>query len=408
MRSTPRVEAAARRYDDGADVRPADPAAALGDTPIRRNRRWPWVLLVLAIIAGGAWYAHLQRTDRAAATAAAAAVPAPPTILSSVEISRVAPQDLQAVVKLTGGLVPETQTTLGAQVAGTISAVTVKAGQRVTKGEVLVRFDTRDLAARLEQQKAAAQAAEAQVELTRATLQRTRALAKTGAQSDAALDTAKANADAAAANLAALRAQVTSAETSLDEATIVAPFTGTVSERLVDPGQAVGLNTKLLSLVDLDTMVVQAAVPTSASGRIKIGQTADIAIDGIEGRTFRAKVDRINPVAISGSRSIMVYLTLPNPDHLLRGGMFASGHIVTIDDPRGLAVPPSALRIDQQGTFVLKVVDGKLVRQPVTRDREWNGGQLVSLKSGIGAGDVVVSAPLPELQAGMSVNLQQD
>jgi RND family efflux transporter MFP subunit len=304
--------------------------------------------------------------------------------------------------------VPETQTTLGAGVAGTISTVTVKAGQHVTEGEVLVRFDTRDLAARLAQQKAAVEAAQAQLELARATLKRTWELAKQGVQAASALDTAKANADAAAANLAGLKAAVASAQTSLDEATVSAPFTGSVSERLVDPGQAVGLNTKLLSLVDLDTMVVQAAIPTSASARVKVGQTADIAIDGIEGRTFTATVDRINPVAISGSRSIMVYLTLPNAEHLFRGGMFATGRIVTVDDPHGLAIPPAAIRTDQDGTFVLKVSGGKLVRQPVTRDREWNGGQLVSVKSGLSDGDVVVSAPLPELQAGMSIKLQQD
>jgi multidrug efflux pump subunit AcrA (membrane-fusion protein) len=114
-------------------------------------------------------------------------------------------------------------------------------------------------------------------------------------------------------------------------------------------------------------------------------------------------VDRINPVANEGSRFIPVHIRLDNLDGRLWGGMFATGSILVREGAGLVALPATAIREDAEGRFVLKLEDGKLVRQPVESGPSWSGGRLVEILNGVAAGDTIVSAPLTELQPDAAV-----
>lgn len=382
----------------------APPPSEATPPPPRRRRRWPWLLLVLLVLGGLAAMVFL----RAPATTPdpVAVAPAERVMqLNPLEVATLAPQRLERMVRITGSLAPARQTALAAQVAGTIQTVSARPGDTVIEGQVLAQIDVTDLRVRLGQQRATMEATQAQLALAETQLASTRQLSDRGVSSQSALESAQSNVNALTAQVEALRAQVTSAEIALGNATITAPFAGMISARAIEPGQTVNVGSPTLTLVDLSEMEVQATAPLSAISAISRGQQATLAIEAFPGRSFEATVDRINPVAIEGTRSITVYLDLDNPEGLFRGGMFATGQVVIAALDDAIALPEAALRQDQQGDHVLKVVDGALVRQPIERGERWTTGNLVDIRSGLSAGDMVVVAPLPELAPGMRVAL---
>lgn len=320
--------------------------------------------------------------------------------LNSSEVITIAPERLTQMVRVSGPISPRRQAALTALVGGVVEAVNVRPGDEATEGDVLVQIDTRNLRIQLGQQRNTAEATRAQLVLAESQLERTRALIERGLSTSSGLEQAESNVAALRANLAALEGQVTAAEAALEDAAVTAPFTGIVSARSAEPGQAVSPGAPLLSIVDLSVLEMQGSAPVGVNTQIAPGQKVTVTIEGIAGRTFEGVVDRVNPVAIEGTRTIPVYITLENAEGLLRGGMFATGQIVVAERDDAIAVPAVAIREDAAGDYVLKLENGVLARQAVVRGESWNRGQMVEISEGLAEGDVVVSAPLPELNPG--------
>ncbi|UXN75304.1 efflux RND transporter periplasmic adaptor subunit [Devosia sp. A8/3-2] len=118
---------------------------------------------------------------------------------------------------------------------------------------------------------------------------------------------------------------------------------------------------------------------------------------------FTGIVDRVNPVAEAGTRSIKVYLTLDNPDGLLRGGMFVTGSIVVRQDEDVIAVPATAIQTRNEASYVLAVVDGVVQERPIEIGSEWPATTLVEARSGLAAGEVIVGTTLSGLSDGAAV-----
>jgi RND family efflux transporter MFP subunit len=129
-------------------------------------------------------------------------------------------------------------------------------------------------------------------------------------------------------------------------------------------------------------------------------------VQGLSNIDFQATVDRISPVAVEGTRSITVYLTLDNPEGQLRGGMFVTGRIVTASSSDALAVPSRALLGEEDARYVLAVEDGEIVRKDVEVAQVWARLDRVEIASGIEDGDTVVSMPLSGLEAGQPVAIE--
>lgn len=345
----------------------------------------------------------------------AAAPPPQPAAQAAAPQIELAPEDMATVVRtglrqvarVSGTMNPVRQSVVKAEVAGTIAEVTVRRGEAVRQGQVLARLDTVMLKARLNERLANLE----QVKAARAVLQRSNTNAQTlkqrGIVSDMASDQAQSNLNANAAQIAALEAQVAQARKSLADATIVAPITGEVGERWVNPGENVNVDARLFSVVSLEEIEVEALVPAREVPRLAIGQQVRLRVEGFGNDVFVGRIDRINPTVAPGTRAIPIFVILPNPDRRLKGGMFASGKVIIAQVDDTLAVPEKAVRQEDGATVVYALAGDTLVRRPVVIGLTETEDDQVEIRSGLNAGDQVLIAPFINLSEGMKARLTQ-
>lgn len=292
--------------------------------------------------------------------------------------------NLTVTVAATGNLQPTNQVDVGSELSGLITDVYVDNNDRVTKGQVLARLDTRAFVDAVNQRRAGLDSARAQVAQAQATVTQTRAnLARleevyriSGGKvpSKVELDTARADnlraiagVRTAQAAVAQAQALLSSDQTQLSRASIVSPVNGVVLSRQIEPGQTVAasLNAPVLFQIaeDLSQMQLEVKVDEADVGQVKDGQRATFAVDAFPGRTFPARIERVDvganasgsttsastssTSAASASGSVVAYtavLSVANPDELLRPGMTATADIVTTEKRNVLLVPNAALR----------------------------------------------------------------
>ncbi len=366
-----------------------------------RRRVLPWVVLLIAVAAILAFV--FLRPAPPPVQEAAQEAPVTKQIRQSETVT-IAGTTLRQTVKVTGTLVPGQQSEVSAQASGRVIAVLKRPGDAVREGDVLAQIDRATLELQLSQQQATAEATRAQLVSSQQQLDRTEELARQGLASPSTLEQARSATAALSANLAALETAVESAELALNNATVKSPLTGTVSSRSVEPGQTISSGTPLFTIVNLDEMEFQAAASVNSSAMVDAGQAVDIDVTGLEGENFNGVVTRVNPVAVSGTRTVPIYIELENAQGSLRGGMFATGNITVVEKADAHAVPAAALREDAEGQYVLKLTDGILARQGVSVVNEWERGGLLEVE-GLADGDVIVAAPLDDLEAGEAYSL---
>lgn len=381
-----------------------------GDGQPPTRRRWPWLVLLLLIAVGAGGYLYLTRygpAARAPDTAATGDAPQAVMQVNTSEVTTLEPRTLQRMVRVIGTLDPIRQAQLSAQVSGQIEDVRVRAGDPVAQDNVLVQVDVETLSLELKQARSNAEASRAQLRLAEAQLERVQQLSQRGVTATSNVDEAESNVNQLRASVSALEDQIAGAELRLRNATVRAPYDGLISDRAVEPGQYVSVGTPLVTVVDLTSVELQGNAPVASGALLHPGQAVSVDVDGIAGRSFAGTVARINPVAREGTRTIPVYVTLDNPDGILRGGMFATGQIVVEEARDAIAVPTAALRQDAAGVHLLGIDAGHLVRRPVEVAGNWAGG-LTRIVSGAVPGETVVTAPLPVLMAGDPIEIVAD
>ena len=389
-------------------MNPSDPVAE--DTPPtsdRRNRKWFWPVVMLTLATGGASVLLVNQLPPAP-VAATIAEPATPRAmrLHPMEIVTVQPQRIEDLVKVTGTIHPVQEAAIAAQVSGLAETVTVRPGDRVEAGQLLVEVGTTDLQLQLDQQRSTMASSLVQLRAAETTLERTTLLADKGLAARTTLDAAQTEVDRLVATIATQQSQVALAEANLLRARVTAPFAGTVASRSIEPGQIVSPGTTMLSIVDLSTVRVEVIAALKDSAHIVAGQSVRLSVQGIAGQQFTGTVDRVSPVAEAGTRSIKVYLNLDNEEGNLRGGMFVSGEIVVRQDDDVLAVPAEAIHSRDDATYVLAIVDGVLSERPIETGGKWPAAELVEARSGIAAGDIIVGTMLSGLTDGSPVIIE--
>jgi RND family efflux transporter MFP subunit len=366
------------------------------------------LLVVLAgavVLAGGAFAWKNGRSSGNGTAVDAAAKPAErPIELIAAELFTIKPRGLVDVVRFTGTTQPIDQTIVKARVAGRLAEVMVREGDRVTKGQVLARFEAIELQARVNERQSALDAARADARWTARDLGDKETLAKRNIVSQSALDAARSTAENKASMVSVAEAQLEIAEKNLADAEVKAPFAGVVGERIANQGESLPIDGKILALLDTSHVEVAAQMPAADVVRLKVGQPATVTLEGFGDREFKGSITRISPTAQAGSRSIPVYVEITDRHEALRGGLFAMGSVVVAEKGHALAVPAAAMRKDDQGDYVLAVESGVLVKKPVGAVRTWSRGELVEVK-GLEAGMTIVSAPLPGLRAGQPVKV---
>jgi RND family efflux transporter MFP subunit len=370
--------------------------------------RFPWLIVlgVVVVLALAVFFlARLLAPPPAGSMPVSATVPQVAKRLLEIDVTTAAPATLQETIKATGSMASQRSISLVSQVNGTVETLNAAVGDKVQAGQTLVQMDAESASNELNQQRATAAATKAQLAQAESQLARTETLASSGLSATATLEADQARVEAARANLQALEAQVASAELTIRNTTVTAPFAGDVAERSVELGQVVSPGTALFKLVDLATMQLTAYVPVGTSPRVSVGQRVTLTVEGLDDQTFEGKVEAISPVAAEGTRTVPVKITVPNPDGRLRGGMFASGRIVVEQEDNLIAVPEGAIRTDADGSYVLAIEEGVLVRQAVTTGKVWSSSGQVAILSGLKAGQTFISGKLDDLSPGMSVTI---
>lgn len=360
-------------------------------------------LAALAALAAAALigYAATRGHSRPAAPHA----PAPPVLeFAAEDLYTVEPATLERTLAITGTLTPLVEATVKAKVAGELEAVPVREGETVVRGQVVARIDRTELLARVAAREADVEAARAQLvwaEKNRATQ---KALLEKGFISQNAFDNVQSNYDVAAARLRAAQAELALARKSLGDAALVAPFAGTVAERHAKPGERVAVDARVLTLVDLARMELEAPVPAAAIAEVRVGQPVRFRVDGFGEREFEGRIERINPATTPGSRSISVYAVIDNPDASLRKGMFAQGTLMLGRSERALVVPASAVREEAGATYVYAIADGEVRRRKVKAAPPDAAGR-VQVLEGLHAGERIVRSNLGALREGAAARL---
>jgi RND family efflux transporter MFP subunit len=361
-----------------------------------------WLLPVLAVLLIGGLVVQKLAARRNQATAAVVKAPlALELAAGDVVTAREVP--LARTLEVSGGLKAVNSAIVKAKVAAEVKTLSVREGDSVKAGQVLGQLDTAELDLRLRQAEQNASSARAQLDIARRTLENNRALVAQGFISPTGLETSVSNESAAQANHQAAMAAVDLARKARADATLVAPIAGLVSQRLVQPGERVAVDVRLLEIVDLSRLELEAAVAPEDVVQLAIGQDARLAVDGIAA-PVPAKVARINPSAQTGSRAVTVYLAVQGQP-ALRQGLFARGHIRT-SQQTALAVPLGAVRTDLSQPYVLQVDAGKTVLKPVTMGLrgELDGQPWVAV-GGIAPGAVVLTGAAGAVRDGTPVRL---
>ena len=149
---------------------------------------------------------------------------------------------------------------------------------------------------------------------------------------------------------------------SLDDTVLRAPIDGLIAQRLAQPGERIAIDARVVEIVDIRRLELEASLNAGDSLMVRTGQTAKLTIEGAD-KPLTAKVARINPSAAVGSRAILVYLSV-EPGAGLRQGLFAQGAL-NIGSTRTLAVPLSAVRTDKPAPYVQLLNQGQVVHQTV-------------------------------------------
>ena len=381
------------------------------------KKRWvSWVIgaVVLALVGLGIARAVANRQAQQKALAAAAAPPAQVAMaIAPDEVWKVQRQKLVLGVPVSGALRAIHSATIKARVAGELQGLTLREGDNVRAGQEVARIEAVEMQARLRQAQQQAEAARAQVDINQRQLHNNQALVNQGFISRTALETSQASLQAAQSSYQAALAAADVARKGLTDTVLRSPLTGQVAQRLAQNGERVGVDARILEVVDLSRMEVEALMGPADSVAVRVGQVARLHIEGSPG-TLTATVARISPSAQAGSRAVPVYLTIDNPQgHIpgtpgtsaLRQGLFVQGTLQTGTSDL-LAVPLDAVRTDQPAPYVQVSEQGRVVHKNVqTGARSVRDGQTLVAIEGVPEGALVLAGRVGALPEGTLLNL---
>ena len=360
-----------------------------------------WILsavAVAALLAGGARWASQRQ---ASPTPTAPVVAAPSIELAASDVFTAKTQNLSLGIAVSGALKATQSAIVKARVAGELQELNVREGDRVQAGQVIARIEPSEYQARVRQTQQQADAAKAQVDIAQRQFDNNQALVNQGFISQTALLTSQASLNGAKATHAAALAALDLTNKSLADATLRSPLSGVVAQRLAQPGERVAIEARLVEVINLSQLEIEAALTAEDASRVQVGMTAQLTVEGLA-EPVTAKVLRINPSAQMGSRSILVYLGVKGREGL-RQGQFAQGSLGT-QSLQVLAVPVSSVRTDKPQPYVQVVQDG-LVRHITVRTGERSEGDQQSLVAvtGVSEGAQVLSGSVGPVREGVQV-----
>ena len=359
------------------------------------------VLLTLIAVVALGWRGYAAR--QATRQAQSAPVKDPVIELSAIDLATAHVVELTSGLPISGALKAVNSAIVKARVPGELQGLTVREGDTVQAGQVIARVESTEYADRVRQAQQQADAAKAQVDIAQRQYDNNAALVNQGFISKTALDNSAASLAAARANYRAAQAGTEVLRKSLADTVLKAPISGQISQRLAQPGERVSPEARIVEIVDLSRLELEAALSPADSVAVRVGQQALLNIEGVA-QPVPATVARINPSAQAGSRSVLVYLSVTAQPGL-RQGLFAQGQLAT-ETQRALAVPLNAVRTDKPLPYVQVVDNGRIAHRTVQMGArgQVDGEQWVAVQ-GVAEGAQVLRGAAGVLREGTQVKL---
>ena len=287
-------------------------------------------------------------------------------------------------VTLPGTIRANQQATLYAKVAGYLKSLTVDKGDRVQAGQVIGELEVPELQADLARFKAEVKVADSDYQRV-STAQR-KAPDLVTPQS---VDEARGRLDIASASLERTL-------TLLRYASITAPFPGIVTARFVDPGAFIPSATSgsaaqsaaIVTLADFNTVRAQVALPEVEASLAQVGQPVKLSVEGLPGKGFEARVSRISYTLDDSTRTMLIEADLPNPDLLLRPGMYATVKTGVERHSDALLIPAEALVLEKANAFVFLADGGRAKKTPIKTG--FNDGTRIEVLSGLSGPESII------------------
>jgi len=398
----------------------ADLKGELASLKIDRTRRkasawrWPLMLLVPALVILAGLYALRARQ----------AFSAPLVDTATVAVSReVAPSAGTPILTASGYVVARRKAVVSAKIQGRLSELRVEEGSVVRDGEVLARLESWDYEASVVRARAAVQRAEADLAENERQLRLAEKLADEQVVAADQRDAAASRVKIAQAALAQARADLSFVEAQLQNTVIRAPFAGVVVKKMAEVGESVapippGVNLStssgaIVALADLATLEVEADVAESNVAKIGGGQPAEVTVEAIPDRRYKAVLRQVIPTADRTKATVMVKVTILDKDKDLKPEMSAKvtflepekkGAAPAAADAPVVLVPKEAVATRGGKSVVFLVREGKALEKPVVLGTERRGQVIV--KSGLAGGETLVVSPADGLQDGAAVRVK--
>lgn len=280
------------------------------------------------------------------------------------------------------------------EMPGTLVALNVKAGQRVSKGQLLARVDdggSRQQVASLE----------TQYQLAKTTFERQKNLWSQKIGSEIQYLQAQ-------TQMLSLQRSVAQAKAMLSKTEIRAPFSGTIDEVFVERGQVVSAGPQgLMRIVNLNNMYVSTSIPESYIGKLKVGTQVDVFLTSLN-KNYKGKVRQIGNFINPNNRSFGIEVSIPNPENLLRPNQVAKLKVIDYTVKNAIVVPSNVIQEDGKGNqfvFVATNSDGKTAtakKAMVTIGK--SSDNVTEILSGLSANDIIVIEGVNTISEGMKLN----
>jgi membrane fusion protein, multidrug efflux system len=304
-----------------------------------------------------------------------------------VEVASAESSAVRDKVQVVGNILADESVVLRPEISGLVEDVHFSEGDTLEQGALMFSLDADILAAEVAE-------AEAARELAKRNYERSKKLYSRKVGTERTRDEALAELQSSDAKLALANAR-------LKKTKIRAPFDGMVGFREISVGAYVSSGTDLVRLVKTDPVVVSFRVPERFLPVLRKRQEIAVRVDAFVDRAFTGEVYALDNVVDVNGRSIQVRATVPNPDLLLRPGMFGRVTLVTELRQNAVIVPEAAIVPTATGTYVYRVVDGKAARTDVSIGRRMAGR--VEIVEGLSAGERVIVAGQQKVRDGANV-----
>ncbi len=320
----------------------------------------------------------------------------------SVTTVKVREQPMPRALKLTGTLRGSQQTELAANASGRVLQTFVERGSEVKKGAKLALLDVRTAAATANEARKSVALAKAQAESAKRECERVTKLLDSNAISAAERDRTADTCRNAGISVEAAEARAQTVSLALSDGTIVAPFAGVITQRYVNAGEYVRMDSKVVTLVNVESLRLEFTVPEANIAAVKEGSTLSFTVPAYADRTFTGTVKFVGGAVRETTRDLVAEAIVDNADRALRPGMFSTVSLHTGEMPAPV-VPKSALVAKEDGTYRVFVVVNRRLEERVVQVGPEKGND-VAIMHGVNKDDDVVAEPSAKIRNGLAVN----